>query len=91
MAMTRPAPSPCEQCACQPAGTGADLNDSRTFERLSRPRNARGQIEVEQEILAERFLGGQTVLANDLAQRRQVVDLGHLFRGDVSGCRRRQA
>ena len=38
-------------------------------------RDARGQIEIEQEILAEGFLGRQPVPADDVAQRRQVVDL----------------
>ena len=36
-------------------------------------RDARGEIEIEQKILAERFLRGETVAADDLAQRRQAV------------------
>jgi hypothetical protein len=44
-----------QQCACQPAGPGADLNDRSAFERPRSARDPRRQIEVEQEILTERF------------------------------------
>jgi hypothetical protein len=45
-----------------------------------RARDPRGEIEVEQEVLAERFAGRQSVLANDLAKRRKVIDRAHAGR-----------
>src|SRR4051794_9390424 len=47
------------------------------FERAGGARDARGQVEVQQEILAQRFARRQGVLLDDLAQRRQVVDRAH--------------
>ena len=66
-----------QQRARQSAGTGADLDDGGIFERSRGARDPRGEIEVEQEILSERFAGRQSVLANDVAKRRQVVDRAH--------------
>ena len=66
-----------EQRARQPAGAGADLDDGGVLERRRGARDARGEIEVEQEVLAERFARRQSVLANDLAKRREVVDRAH--------------
>ena len=67
----------CEQGARQAAGPRADLHDGGIVERSCGTRDARGEIEIEQEILAERFAGRQSVLANDLAKRREVVDRTH--------------
>ena len=39
----------------QPARTGADLDHGGIFERTCRARDPRREIEIEQEILAERF------------------------------------
>src|SRR5262249_4954493 len=36
-----------------------------------------GEVEVEQEILAERFARRQRMFADDLAQRREIVDPAH--------------
>ena len=66
-----------EQRAGEAAGPGPDLDHGHAVERTGGAGDARGQIEVEQEILAERFPGGQTVAADDLAQRRQIVDPAH--------------
>src|SRR5690348_11713481 len=66
-----------EQRAGQPAGARADLDDGGIVERCGRARDAGGEIEVEQEVLTERFAGRQSVLANDLAKRREVVDCAH--------------
>ena len=66
-----------QQRARQPAGTGADLDDGGIFERARGARDPRGEVEVEQEILAERFARRQSMLANDLAKRRKVVDRAH--------------
>ena len=41
----------------KPARAGADLDHGGALERAGGARDARGQIEIEQEILAERFLG----------------------------------
>ena len=66
-----------EKRAGEPAGTGADFDNGRVLERCSRPRDAGGEIEVEQKILAERFACRKTMTADDVAQRRQVVDHAH--------------
>ena len=47
------------------------------FERARGARDPRGEVEVQQEILAQRFARGQGMLANDLAKRRKVVDRAH--------------
>ena len=47
-----------QQRARQPAGAGADFDNGRAFQRFADARDPRRQIEIEQEILAERFLGG---------------------------------
>ena len=41
-------------------------------------RNAAGEIEVEQEILAEGLFGGETVPPDHVAQRRQIGSLDHV-------------
>ena len=71
-----------QQGAGQSARAGADLDDCRIFQRAGGAGDPRGQIEVEQEVLSERFAGRQRMLTNDLAQRRQVVDRAH------AGCAR---
>ena len=48
-----------QQRARQPAGAGADLDDGGVFERACGARDPRGEVEVEQEILAERFASRQ--------------------------------
>src|SRR5712692_9685966 len=45
-----------QQCAGEPARPRADLHDRDAFERAARPGDARRQVEVEEEILSERFL-----------------------------------
>ena len=45
-----------EQCAGEPARPRADLHDCDAFERAASPRDARGQVEIQEEILSERFL-----------------------------------
>ena len=63
-----------KQRAREPAGTGADFHDGRSFQRAGGARDPRGEVEVEQKILAERFARRQGVFADDVAQRRQIVD-----------------
>ena len=74
-----------QQRARQPAGTGADLDDGGVLERPRGARDPRREVEVEQEILAQRFARRQGMFADDVAQRRQVVDRAH------AGLRRRHA
>ena len=44
-----------EQRARQPARARADLDDGDAVERAGGARDAAGQVEIEQEVLAERF------------------------------------
>ena len=57
----------------RPPGTGADLDDDTACERTGRPRDLGGEVEVEQEILAERLARVETMARNHFAQRRQPV------------------
>ena len=66
-----------EQGAGQAAGTGADLDHGDAFQRSAGAGDAGGQIEVQEEVLAERLDGAETMLGDDVAQRRQIVDLSH--------------
>ena len=59
-----------KQRARKPTWTRSDLHHRDIFKRFSRSRYARGQIEVEEEILAERFFRLEIMPADDLAQRR---------------------
>ena len=63
-----------KQRACQAAGTGADLDDGRAGQVAGSARHLGGDVEVEQEVLAERLLGAQFVPCDHVAQRRQSVD-----------------
>ena len=45
-----------QQRARQPARPGADFDHGYAVERAAGARDARGEIEIEQEILAEGFL-----------------------------------
>ena len=74
--MTRRAPS-ASSARVSPPGPGPTSITVASFERARGARDPRGEVEVEQEILAERFAGRQGVFANDVAQRRQVVDRAH--------------
>ncbi len=64
-----------EQRPREPAGPRTDLDDRRALERARGARDARREVEVEQEILAELLFGAQPVPGNDLAQRGKIVDL----------------
>ncbi len=63
-----------QQRAGQAAGAGADLDDRGLREVAGGPRDLAGQIEVEQEILAERFLRLKPMTLDDFTQRRQAVE-----------------
>ena len=66
-----------EQGARQPARPGPDLDHRHAVERTGGARDAGGEVEIEQEILAERLARREVVAADHLAQRRQVVERGH--------------
>src|ERR1039458_3290912 len=57
-----------QQRARQAARPGTDLDDGRALKWAARASDARGQIEIEQEILAEGFFGGQAMPADHLPQ-----------------------
>ncbi len=59
--------------ARQTAGPGSDFEHCNSFERSRRARDARGKVQVEQEVLAERFTRAQPVPTNNIAQRRQII------------------
>jgi hypothetical protein len=69
-----------QQCARQAAWARSDLDDGGVFERAGAAGDPRREIEVEQKILTQRFARRQSVFANDVAQRRQIVDRGHVGR-----------
>ncbi len=63
----------CEQRAGETTRTGTDLEDGDAREHSGRAGDACGKIEVEQEVLSERFPCDELMAADDLAQRRQVI------------------
>ena len=72
--------APCterEERARQSSGARADFDDGDVFERSGDFCNLRREIEIEKEVLPQRFACAKIVRANDLAQRRQIVKLAH--------------
>src|SRR5215472_7785367 len=72
-----------QQRAREPAGARTDFDHRDCFQRSCCARDPPGKIEIEQEILAERFSRAQSIAANNLAQRRQFIEW--LFHGAVFG------
>ena len=66
-----------EERTREAAGAGADFDHGHAGERAGGAGDAGGEIEIEQEILAERFLRAQIVPFDHLSQRREVVDRAH--------------
>ncbi len=60
-----------EQCAGQPAGPGADLDDRGGVERARGAGDAPRQVEIEEEMLAEPLARADSVLSDNLAQRSE--------------------
>jgi hypothetical protein len=56
-----------QQCAGQSARSRSDFQNGCSRQRLSGAGDAGGEVEVEQEILAERFSRDDAVPANDVA------------------------
>ena len=53
--------------ARKPARPRTDLDDCDRFERSRRARDSRRKIEIEEEILTERFSRGKAIAANNIA------------------------
>src|SRR5262245_52905476 len=66
-----------QQRPCKPARPRPDLDYGDPVERSGGACDTTGQVEIEQEILAERPLGRQTVPPDHLTQWRQLVDCAH--------------
>src|ERR1700682_2884436 len=77
-----------EQRAGEPGGGGTHLDHRHTFKRPGRARDAGGQVEVEEEVLSERFPRLQFETADDFAQRRE---FRHFAATVVSAAARRSA
>ena len=76
-----------QQRARQPTRAGADLDDGGGAEVAGRAGDLPGKVEIEQEILAKRFLGLESVALDDFPQRRQAVD-AHRRSASTSASRR---
>src|ERR1700730_4521341 len=63
-----------EQCTGKPAGSRADLHHVDVLERPRCPRNAGNEVEVEQKILAKRFLGPPICTARASPPTRRNTD-----------------
>src|SRR5262245_2959536 len=70
--------------ARQTAGAGPNFKNGDAVEWSGGARDATGQIEVEQEILTERFFGRKIMAPDDLAQRRK-AGFAH-FAAARAGC-----
>src|SRR6185369_1718997 len=55
-------------------GAGAHLDDDVAGAKLRQARDLAGDVEVEQEVLAEGFAGHQAMLGERFAKRRQVLE-----------------
>ena len=62
-----------EERAGEAAGAGADFHHRRAGERLRAADDPAGQVEVEQEMLAESLPGAEPVPGDHLAERREAV------------------
>ena len=60
-----------QQGAGQPARSRTDLDHARMIEPPGGARNAPGQVQVEDEILAQALARRDAVARDDIAQRRQ--------------------
>ena len=61
-----------QQCPRQAARPGTDLQHGTAGKIAGGAGDLRGQIQIEQEVLTERFACGQSMPGNDLSQRRQL-------------------
>src|SRR5690606_10080203 len=63
----------CQQRPRQAPWPGADLDHRRLLQRSGGASDLAGEVEVEQEVLAELFAGAQPEALDHLTQRRQAV------------------
>src|SRR5262245_58712658 len=63
-----------EQRACEATWPWTDLDQGRSFERSRDARDAAGEVEIEQKILAEALARAKPGRADDVAQRRKPVE-----------------
>src|SRR5215471_7093330 len=61
----------------EPTRPGTDLHDVHARKRIRRAGDARGEVEVEKKVLAERLLGSEAVSAYHLAERGKIIDGAH--------------
>ena len=61
-----------QQRAREAAGPRADLDDGALGEIAGGARDAAGEVEIEQEMLAKRAAGAEAVARDDITERRQV-------------------
>ena len=73
-----------QQRAGQAAGARADLVEHAAVFRAGGAGDLAGEIEVEQEILAQRFLRRQAVRGDHVAQRRQIIGSSVARRSAIS-------
>jgi hypothetical protein len=64
-----------QQAARQAAGAGADFKYGGVGGKRGGARDLVGDVEVEQEILAEPLVGPQIMAGDDVTQRRQAVQV----------------
>ncbi len=69
-----------QQRAGQRTGPGANLEDERALQRPRRAGDPVGQVEIGEEVLAERSARAQMMPRDHLPQRRQRLDRG----GDIA-------
>ena len=62
-----------QQRARQSAGAGPDFVEGAAVLRAGGAGDLGGEVEIEQEVLAQRFLGRQAMRGDHLAQRRQLI------------------
>ena len=63
-----------QQTTGQTTGTGADFQHVVLFEVACHPRDFGGEVQIEQEVLSKRFLGGKIMGRDYVAQWWKVVD-----------------
>ena len=80
-----------KQRSRETARTRSHFDDGNALERSRRARDPAGEIEIEQEVLAERLARRQAVPADHLAQRREFVDLAHFAVAGTFACASRCA
>src|SRR3954469_19402894 len=66
-----------EQRPSQPARPRPDLDHGDALQRPRAAGDLRREVQVQEEVLAQRALGREVMVSDDVAQRRQAVDRAH--------------